>query len=124
MVGSSSRGLQHFMDSIGFVDLDFFGRNFTWTNDHSRLVCIRERLDRSIANIAWHTSFPNAIVKHYRVTNSDHVPLILNLFGCEISVAKTFKFERLWAREDSYFGIITEAWRKPNRGKPCLDSFP
>lgn len=94
MVGSSSRGLRHFMDILGFVDLGYGRRNFTWTNGRSGLACIRERLDRNIANVPWCLHFPNAGVKHFSVTNSDHIPLILNFFGSEASVAKGFKFKK------------------------------
>lgn len=73
---------------------------------------IRERLDRSIANVQWGLDFPNAGVRHYSVTNLDHTPLILNIFGEEIRLAKSFKFEKFWAREESCFGIIAETWRK------------
>lgn len=76
--------------------MGFSGRNFTWLNGRSGLASIKERLDRSIANVQRRTHFPNAGVKHYGVTNSDHIPLILNLFGSEASVAKGFKFEKFW----------------------------
>lgn len=88
------RGLRHFMDSRGFVELGYSRRNFTWSNGRSSLASIWERLDRSIANVQWRIHFPNAVVKHYGITNSDHVPLIINLFGSEASVAKGFKFKK------------------------------
>lgn len=91
---SSLRGLRHFLECFGFFDLGFSGRNFTWTNGQLGLACIRERLDRSITNVRWHTSYPNAGVKHFSITNSDHVPLILSLVGGENSVPKCFKFEK------------------------------
>lgn len=48
----------------------------------------------SIANVQWRMEFPNAGVKHYTVNNSNHVLLILNLSGGEVSMAKYFKFEK------------------------------
>lgn len=107
--GSSSRGLRHFMDCKGFVDLGFSGRNFTWTNRRLGMANIRERLDRNIANVEWRTSYPNASVSHYSLTNSDHVPIILHLFGSEAQVATCFKFEKFWARDASCFGVIAES---------------
>ncbi|KAB1225193.1 hypothetical protein CJ030_MR1G016593 [Morella rubra] len=47
-LGSSSRGLQHFMQSMGLVDLGFLGSRFTWCNKRPGLANIRERLDRGI----------------------------------------------------------------------------
>lgn len=77
---SSSRGLRHFMDCLGFVDLGYSGRNFTWTNGRVGLACIRERLDKSIANVLWWTSYPNAGVKHFGVTNSEHIPRVKSMW--------------------------------------------
>lgn len=91
--GASSWGLKHFMDCMGFVDLGYSGRNFTWTNRRSGLANIWERLDRCIANVQWRISYPNARVHHFSITNSDHVPLILPFFGSEPQVATCFKFE-------------------------------
>lgn len=114
--GSSSCGLRHFMDSMGFVDLGFSGRKFTWNNGRIGLANIRERLDRSIANVQWRVNFPNAGVRHYAVTTSDHIPLILNFFWDEARVAKCFKFEQFWARKETCFGVIADAWRQPRNG--------
>lgn len=123
MVGSSSRGLRHFMDILGFVDLGYGRRNFTWTNGRSELACIRERLDRSIANVPWCLHFPNAGVKHFSVTNSDHIPLILNLFGSEALVAKGFKFEKFWVWEDYCFGLVADTWHQYREGSPAWVLF-
>lgn len=100
MSSSSSKGFRHFMDCLGFVDLGFSGRNFTWNNGRSGLACICKRLDRSITNIQWCTGFPNVGVKHYSVSISDHVPLILNLYGDGVSVVRSFKFKKFWTWEE------------------------
>lgn len=50
------------------------------------------------------------VVKHYGVTNSDHVPLIINLFGSKASVAKGFKFKKFWVREESCSGLVADTW--------------
>lgn len=59
-MGSFSTSLLHFMDNMGFVDLRFLGRTFTWCNGKFGLASVWERLDRSIANVNWRTEFPNA----------------------------------------------------------------
>lgn len=58
--------------------------------------------------MSWCTSFPSAGVKHFNVTNSDHVPLILNLFGGDGLVPKCFKFEKFWVRNESCFDVIAD----------------
>lgn len=48
---------------------------------------------------------------------------MLNLCGVEVAVAKCFKFEKFWVREDSYFGVITETWQKCMGGSPAWILF-
>lgn len=49
---SSSHGLAHFMQSLGFVDLGFAGSKFTWCNRRPGFANIQERLDRGISNFS------------------------------------------------------------------------
>lgn len=90
---SSSRGLVNFLESHGYVDLGFSGRQFTWSNRRAGLAHTQERIDRSIANIPWRTAFPNATVSHHPIAPSDHISIILDFLGVEISVPKAFKFK-------------------------------
>lgn len=78
------------------MDLGFSRRQFTWSNRRSGLANIQERIDRSIANISWRTTFPNATVRHHPIAPSDHTSIILDFIGVEISVPKSFKFEGFW----------------------------
>lgn len=78
------------------MDLGFSRRQFTWSNRRSGLANIQEKIDRSIANISWRTTFPNATVRHHPIAPSDHTPIILDFIGVEISVPKSFKFEGFW----------------------------
>lgn len=90
---SSSRGLSHFMSSMGFVDLGYSGARFTWSNKHPGLANIRERINRAIANVPWWVAYSNAYVHHYRIAPLDHTPVILRFLGYEPSLPKSFKFE-------------------------------
>lgn len=87
---SFSRGLSHFIQSMGFVDLGYVGSKFTWCNKCPGLANIRERLDRGISNLPWRLAFPNAVIYHHPVTNSDHTPLDMSLFGLEERAPKSF----------------------------------
>lgn len=69
---SSSRGLVHFMQTMGFLDLGFMGSKFTWCNKRLGFANIRERLDRDISNIPWRLAYPEATICHYPITSSDH----------------------------------------------------
>lgn len=105
---SSSRGLANFMDAMGMVDLGFVGFCYTLLNRGSALANIRERIDKGVANTQWRMAFPNANIFHDYVP-SDHVPLVLNIFGSNSSAPKPLKFERLWAREDGCFEVAAKA---------------
>lgn len=120
---SSSRGLMHFMNTMNFVDLGYVGSKFPWCNERSGLANIRERLDRGIANIPWRVAYLSAIVQHYPLTNSDHVPLVLALNGLENSAPKAFKFQRFWLRDSSCLGVVASAWHQCSGASPALSLF-
>lgn len=44
--------------------------------------------------------------------NSDHIPLILHLFGNEQMTPKAFKFEVFWTRQVWCNGVVAEAWAR------------
>lgn len=106
---SSSRGLANFMDAMGMVDLSFVGCRYTWLNRRSRLANIRERIDRGV-DTQWRMTFSNAGIVHYDYALSDHVPIVINIFGCNSSASKPFKFEKFWAREAGCFDVVAKAW--------------
>lgn len=57
-------------------------------------------------------AFPNDVVHNYSIMNSDHILLILHLFGNEQMTRKAFKFEVFWTREVWCFGVVAEAWAR------------
>lgn len=58
------------------------------------------------------------MVHHYPLTNSDHLPLILCLFGAVQRAPKPFKFEMFWTRDATCYGVVEKAWNR------CGDSHP
>lgn len=46
-------------------------------------------------------AYPNAIISHYPITNSDHCLLLLSLFGSVDAASKSFKFEGFWLHNSS-----------------------
>lgn len=97
------------MQTMGFVDFGFVRSKFTWCNKRQRMKNLRERLDQGISKVPWQMVFLNAAVHHYPIINSDHVPLILYLFGNEQLAPKPFKFEMFSTREAFFFGVVAEA---------------
>ena len=76
--GSSSSAinfLRNLMFDLGAVDLGFSSAKFTWCNKRWGSGCIKERLDRGIANSLWRLAFPRAGVFHLSAVNSDHCPI-------------------------------------------------
>lgn len=55
-------------------------------------------------------AFPNAAIIHYPVTNSNHTPVVLSIFGFAESALKSFKFECFWTRDDSCVGMVAKSW--------------
>lgn len=92
------------MQNTGTIDLGFIGNTFTWRNNREGLAHIRPRLDRAIVNDRWKTLFPSAIVTHLTAPNSDHNPIILNLFQ------EQHKKPYAWTRDPSYKNVVSQAW--------------
>lgn len=63
-------------------------------------------------------AFPNTVVRHYKITTLDHIPLILNLFGFEPLAPKAFKFESFWTREASCYGMVAKTWNRSSNPNP------
>lgn len=60
--------------------------------------------------MAWRVAYPNATISHYPITNSDHRPIVLSLFGSVEHVPKPFKFEAFWLSSVSCLDVVAGAW--------------
>ena len=89
------------LNACGLYDLGFVGQRYTWCNGRFGDQCTLIRLDRIVANDAWRTKFPEALVYHVSMTASDHCLLALSLKRSRIQRKrhKRFFFEAMWARE-------------------------
>ena len=68
------------LEECDLTDLGFSGDPFTWRNNsHTSENCIRERLDRAVANLEWRTRFPTARVVNGNHYHLDHRPVIVHL---------------------------------------------
>lgn len=119
VMASGSPRLHQFTQSMGFVDLGFVGFRFTWCNKRPGLANIRDRLDLGISNMSWRMAFPNTVIHHYSITNSDHVPIILSLFDTESTSPKPFKFELFQTRERACYGVVAAAWTGDDDSPTC-----
>lgn len=56
--------LRDFSDSMGTIDLDFFGDWFTWSNRQENRAHIKERIDHAICSSGWPRTYDRARVQH------------------------------------------------------------
>ena len=79
-IGNSStlNYLKDILFELGAVDLGFSDNTFTWTNKRWGKNCIKDILDRGIANISWRLNFPKATIFHLGAIKLDHCPLLLD----------------------------------------------
>jgi hypothetical protein len=85
--------LRDLLFELGAVDLGFSSNRFTWSNRRWGRDSIRERLDRAIAKIDWHLTFPKANMFHLGAINLDHSPLLLDTNPEDTFSHRLFCFE-------------------------------
>jgi hypothetical protein len=117
---SASNYLRNLISDLDAVDLGFSGVKFTWCNKRWGKGCIKERLDRGIANSSWRTSYPRASVKHLGAVNSDHCPLLIDTHPSDVNAPRPFRFEAMWTRDPRCNCVISEAWKKEFNGNECF----
>ena len=110
------------LDYCLLEDLHFTGHPFTWTNNQGGDKNLQERLDCFVANEGWRGLFGGAYVSHLTKRRSDHLPIILTLKKSienprERRRKKLFRFEEMWARENSCENVIKEAWEEGDEMK-------
>ncbi|KAK4480848.1 hypothetical protein RD792_011700, partial [Penstemon davidsonii] len=119
------RRFKEMMDTCGFMDLGYRGPKFTWFNSSNGLACVRERLDRSIANVAWQECFPESLVLHLPRTHSDHHPLLTLCNGLDRPRARRpFRFELAWFTDPQCKEIVEQVWNSTNSIYEAIDQLP
>ncbi|KAF7146373.1 hypothetical protein RHSIM_Rhsim04G0047200 [Rhododendron simsii] len=99
-----------------FMDLEFKGPSFTWSNNQDGDNNIRVRLDQAMVTVDWRNLFPLAQVWHELKVGSDHCPLIVK---CRVPLKRvpfSFKFESKWTTHPECSQIITSAWAQSQQG--------
>jgi exonuclease III len=97
-------------------DLGFMGDPYTWRNhSHRADTYIKERLDRSIANLEWRTHFPAYKAINGDPRHSDHRPVIVVMdpephSSSFIGVREQPKFEACWLEEEQCEEVVHNAW--------------
>lgn len=110
------------LDHCEFVDLRYFGPNFTWHGKQKGKL-IWERLDRGVANYEWLTCFRTGRVKHLNCFTSDHRPLLLSLDGdneYQRWRKKPFRFEAMWILDLECKKVVARVWDCAPNGTPMF----
>lgn len=109
---SSHNYLHDFITNTYFADIGYNGNDFTWRNKRYGPQHIRQRLDRAISNHEWMLKFPKATLTHLPATNSNHCPILLNLYQESSRKPFPFKFELAWTRDINCDRVIITTWNK------------
>ncbi|XP_019172110.1 PREDICTED: uncharacterized protein LOC109167542 [Ipomoea nil] len=97
----------------GLIDLGFTGSKFTWKRGIDTPSFKGARLDRALGNIAWKISFPNSLVEHLPMINSDHSPILVNSKSVsQAPSTKSFRFNLAWSTHPSFIDCVKQAWSK------------
>uniref|UniRef100_A0A2N9I4S0 Reverse transcriptase zinc-binding domain-containing protein n=1 Tax=Fagus sylvatica TaxID=28930 RepID=A0A2N9I4S0_FAGSY len=101
------------LTDCSLVDLGFSGWPFTWFNRRDGVAEMWVRLDRGVCTQQWLDFFPNARIRHISVATSDHLGLVLDTLGSNLSgprKPKRFRFENAWVKDPSCENVIAKAW--------------
>ncbi|XP_075663408.1 uncharacterized protein LOC142632996 [Castanea sativa] len=110
-IESSVNNIRTFITNTAAIDLGFKGPPFTWTNKREDLANIRERLDQCMCNQEWQLLFPKAGVAHLCATNSDHSPILLDINFENEKIARPFRFEAMWTKDETSREVVDKAWQ-------------
>ncbi|KAL5760949.1 hypothetical protein ACOSQ2_019787 [Xanthoceras sorbifolium] len=80
----SDTGFRDWINVNCLVDLGFVGQKFTWMTKRGVNDDIWCRLNRAVCSIDWRMMFPEGFVRHLPRINSDHCPIVLNLYSAHI----------------------------------------
>lgn len=114
---SSTRGVSHsrsagpidWFFNEGLIDLRYMGSKFTWLRGLSSTTFKGARLDRGVCTIDWRELFPEALVKHLPIIQSDHAPLLVQLSDRRKNMGNgPFRFQAAWITHREFQNIIQQ----------------
>lgn len=74
-------------ETCGFLDLPIRGPLHTWFHG-SGDDCMKIRLDRAMATLAWLDRFDNSLEEHLINARSDHLPILIHLSSIQVGYGK------------------------------------
>ncbi|XP_075101884.1 uncharacterized protein LOC142177307 [Nicotiana tabacum] len=101
-----TKDFKEYMRDTGMNELQYVGRNYTWTNNHTY-----NRIDRGLVNTTWTMTMPNVKVQVLEPMVSDHSPLKLEICQEQGKKNRPFKFFNCIADHPQFMQHIEEAWK-------------
>ncbi|XP_019256427.1 PREDICTED: uncharacterized protein LOC109234833 [Nicotiana attenuata] len=101
------RDFRGFLFDTGMTELQFMGRNYTWTNNH-----VYSKIDRAIVNGDWMTTMPTLQVRVMEPYFSDHSPLSIQFGRRRGNGGKPFRFLNCLADDERFIPLIKQCWCK------------
>jgi hypothetical protein len=108
--------MENFKNALEYCELSEIhsrGPKYTWNNGKEGEEFMKERLDRAVANPAWHNLFPKVVSATELAIFSDHLPIIIWPNGCNNGRRRGsgFRFEAGWATNSDCRAIIKKIWK-------------
>lgn len=108
------------LDSCNLTHMVTRGSEFTWTNGRKGNTYSEKRLDRSICNDAWLSSWTSSSCSTLTRSQSDHHLLLLILKRGVKSHPYPFKFHQMWLEHPDYKNLVEQVWKKDFYGCPMF----
>ena len=93
-----------FVAEHGLMDLPLAGGESTWANNSSWF-----RLDRFLVSLEWDFSYLSLMQKKLLRACLDYAPILLDR-GCSQTGKRSFKFENMWLKEESFVEKVRNWW--------------
>lgn len=84
---------------------------------------ILEKLDRVVANYEWLHLYPEALIKYFSCTHSDHCPLQLLLEHSAPLRSYIFRFETIQLSHPYFTSLIHNTWHDDNELVDSINKF-
>lgn len=110
---SQCRYFNNFRDEAGLVDLGYSGNPFTWENMREGVACIKEKLDRVLANPTWLQNFPQTQVLHLPRIYSDHSPIVVSIINRNVSGNYPFRYKEVLLEHPDFKQFFLKNWDPP-----------
>ncbi|KAA3460139.1 reverse transcriptase [Gossypium australe] len=109
----------NFVDTCNLQDLGYIGPLYTWQRGRTS-----ERLDRALANDAWISTFPHALVYHLPRIKSDHRPIFLKTRPTfNAPRGRLFRFIAGWTEHANFKELVSSKWKYSGSMVETLSEF-